>query len=325
MGLDQLPDIITMGEVMVELNAVTRGPLRSVTVFEKHAAGAEGNVAIGVARLGVTSGIITRVGDDEFGRFLSGTLRAENVNTDHVKIDRDSPTGIFFIQRGYPIPEKSSSVYYRHNSAASKLSPLDVDEGFIRSAKVFHITGVTPALSESAKEATMLATKIAKQSGVLVSVDTNVRLKLWSEQNARETLLPLCKSADIVFTSGPDSQIIMSESDPTKIADLLHRSGVTTVVVKLGDKGAFASSKGVTATQPIIPAPIEDPTGAGDSFAAAFLATQLKGWTLQDSLRAGAATAALVVTVRGDYESIPDLNALQTFLDAEKGKAEYLR
>jgi len=320
-----LPDLVTMGELMVQFNAVTRGPLRNVSLFEKHAAGAEGNVAIGATRLGVSSGVITRVGDDEFGRFLLATLRAENVETSHVTIDGNSPTGIYFVQRGYPIPERSSSIYYRDNSAASKLSSADVDEAYIRSAKVFHITGITPALSDSAKEATILAIKCAKQCQVLVSLDTNIRLKLWTEKNARSTLLPLCKIADIVFTSSPDSKIILSEDDPKRIAEVLHGRGVRTVVVKLGGKGAFASSKGATATQPMIRTPVEDPTGAGDSFAAAFLATQLKGWALQRSLRAAAATASLVATVRGDYESIPDIGNLETLMDAEQGKTEYLR
>jgi len=320
-----LPDVVCMGEVMVEFNAVNRGPLRHVTLFEKHAAGAEGNVAIGVSRLGQSSGIITRIGQDEFGQFLLATLKAENVDTSHVITDEDSPTGIFFIERGYPVPNKSSTVYYRHDSAGSKLSEKDVDPNYIASAKVFHFTGITPALSPSAKDATSFAVKAAKEHKVAVSLDTNIRLKLWSEEEARTTLLPLSKSADIMFTSGPDAKIILGEDDPAKIAKSLHNEGVRTVVVKLGDKGAFASSDGETATVPMIPSDVEDPTGAGDSFAAAFLATRLKGWTLKDSLRAASATAALVVTIRGDFESIPDMNGLQTFLDHENGKTEYLR
>lgn len=157
-----LPDVVCMGEVMVEFNAVTRGPLRDVILFEKHAAGAEGNAAIGVSRLGVSSGIISGVGDNEFGRFLTGTLQAENVDTTHVTIDRDSPTAVFFVQRGYPIPERSADFYYRHNSAGSKLSPANVDPKYIASAKIFHTTGITPALSETAKQATFLAAKSAK-------------------------------------------------------------------------------------------------------------------------------------------------------------------
>ena len=318
-------DVVCMGEVMVEFNAITRGPLRHVTVFEKHAAGAEGNVAIGIARLGQSSGIITKVGKDEFGQFLLATLKSENVDTSHVITDIDSPTAIFFIQRGYPIPNMSSSVYYRHNSAGSKMSVADIDPDYVASAKIFHITGITPALSSTAEEATKFAVKAAKESRVEVSLDTNIRLKLWSQESARKTLLPLCKMADIVFTSRPDAEIILRENDPALIAKRLHEAGVGTVVLKLGDEGALTSAHGEIASVPMIPTSVEDPTGAGDSFAAAFLATRLKGWKLKDCLRAASATAALAVTVRGDFESLPDMNALETFLDYESGKSEYLR
>lgn len=158
-GFDAVPDVICMGEVMVELNAVSTGPLRNVTLFEKHTAGAEGNVAIGVSRLGLSAGIIGRVGDDEFGQFLLNSLRGENVDTTHLVIDRDFPTAVFFIQRGYSIPGKSKVYYYRRNSAGSKLNPFDVDTKYIACARVFHMTGITPALSETASDATTLAAK----------------------------------------------------------------------------------------------------------------------------------------------------------------------
>jgi 2-dehydro-3-deoxygluconokinase len=118
---------------------------------------------------------------------------------------------------------------------------------------------------------------------------------------------------------------VLNQDRPDEIAASLHKAGVKTVVVKLGEKGAFASSAGEIATEPVIPVYVEDPTGAGDSFAATFLATQMKGWKLKDSLRAASATAALVVSVRGDYENIPNMEALRTFLGYERGKAEYLR
>ena len=314
-----------MGEVLVELNAVTRGPVRHVNLFEKHAAGAEGNVAIGASRLGIPSGIITRVGDDEFGRFLLSTLRSENVDTSNVTIDKEAPTGIFFVQRGYPIPNKSEIFYYRHGSAGSKLNPQDVNIDYVQSAKIFHVTGITPALSETAKQATTHAFQRAKEHKVKISFDTNVRRKLWTNDNARRVLRPLCESADIIFTSPSDAKIIFNIEDPKSIAKMLHDRGVRTVVVKLGDKGSFASSNGEVAAQSVIPTIVEDPTGAGDAFAATFLATHLRGWKLTESLKAATATAALVVTVRGDFENIPDLISLKTFLDSEQGKTEYLR
>jgi sugar/nucleoside kinase (ribokinase family) len=314
-----------MGEVLVELNAVTRGPVRHVNLFEKHAAGAEGNVAIGASRLGVSSGIITRVGDDEFGRFLLSTLGSENVDTSNVTIDKEASTGIFFVQRGYPIPNKSEIFYYRHGSAGSKLSPQDVNIDYVQSAKIFHVTGITPALSETANQATIHAIQRAKEHKVKISFDTNVRRKLWNNDHACRVLRSLCESADIIFTSPSDAKIIFNIEDPKSIAKMLHDRGVRTVVVKLGDKGSFASSNGEVAVQSVIPVIVEDPTGAGDAFAATFLATHLRGWKLTESLKAATATAALVVTVRGDFENIPDLNSLKTFLDSEQGKTEYLR
>ena len=96
-GGGKLPDIVCIGEVMVEFNAVNRGPLMSVELFEKNAAGAEGNVAIGTSRLGCSSGMISRVGGDEFGLFLMATLKGENVDTSRISVDNDFPTAIFFI------------------------------------------------------------------------------------------------------------------------------------------------------------------------------------------------------------------------------------
>jgi 2-dehydro-3-deoxygluconokinase/2-dehydro-3-deoxygalactonokinase len=314
-----------MGEVLVEFNAVTRGPLRHSRFFEMHAAGSEGNVAIGVCRLGVSSGIITRVGDDEFGKFVLGALQAERIDTTHVEVDEDSPTGIFFVQRHYPIPGKSGAVYYRRDSAASKLSPRNVGREHIASASLLHVSGITPALSASAREATEFAVKLAKENKVSVSFDTNVRLKLWTEDEARTTLLPICKTADILFTSTTDSKIILGSDVPEEIAKFLHKSGVSTVVVKLGEHGAFASSNGQTARTPMISTYVEDPTGAGDAFAAAFLATHLKGWKLDECLRAASMTASLVVSVRGDYENIPDMKALEEYMSYEQGRDIYLR
>jgi len=177
-----LPDVVCMGEVLVQFNAMTRGPLRNVQLFEKHAAGAEGNVAIGAARLGC---------NDEFGRFIIGTLRAERVDTLHITVDYDSPTAAFFIQRGHPIPNKSEAFYYRKGSAGSKLCPDDVDPAYLASSKIFHVTGITPALSQSAMDATVKATKAAKEAHVTISLDTNIRLKLWPPEVAGSNLLPL--------------------------------------------------------------------------------------------------------------------------------------
>lgn len=307
-------DVVTLGEMMIQFNPVTTGPLRHVTYFEKHAAGSEANFAIGMTRLGFKAGFITRVGNDEFGKYILSVLRGEGVDTSRIKID-DAPTGIYFIQRGYPIPGKSMVFYYRRGSAASRLSPEDIDEGYIKSARLLHLTGITPALSASCMEATFKALKVAREGGVKVSFDTNIRLKLWpSKEKARETLLPIVESANILLTEPEDTEILIGEKDPQKIIDKMLSMGPEIVVVKLGEEGAIASNGRETIMKPGFKVPVVDVIGAGDAFAAAFIAGILKNRSLEETLTYGNVAGALVVTVRGDIENLPSWDDIERFL-----------
>jgi len=317
-------DAVTMGEMMIQLNPLTTGPIRHVNYFEKHAAGTEGNFAIGLTRMGLASGFITRVGNDEFGKYILGVLRSEGVEVSRVIIDREAPTGLCFIQRGYPIPEKSSVIYYRKGSAASRLSPDDIDPKYIAEAKLFHVTGVTSALSESCREATYKALQIAEANNVKISIDTNIRLKLWSADKARETLLPMIRKADIILTDSEDSEILVEERNPRKIARNLLAMGASIVVVKLGEQGALAATKDKTVRKSAFKVPVEDVIGAGDAFAAGFIASILKEEDIDKALEIANVAGALVVTVRGDIENMPSRDEVERFLAAKrKEKAGY--
>lgn len=318
-------DVVTMGEMMVQFNPITTGPLRHVTYFEKHAAGAEANFAIGMVRMGFKAGFITRIGDDEFGRFILNTLRGEGVDVSMVKVDKDAPTGIYFIQRGYPIPERSSVLYYRRGSAASRLSPDDVDPDYIGQAKLFHITGITPALSESCREATLKALEIACKSGVKVSLDTNIRLRLWSEEEARKTILPMINKVDILLTEPSDAEILLNERNPEKIIKKILPMGPEIVVVKLGKEGAMAATSEVLVKKPGFEVPVVDVIGAGDAFAAGFISSILRGWSIDKALEYGNAAGALVVTVRGDIENLPSIDDVETFLASQRKETVRLR
>ena len=124
-------------------------------------------------------------------------------------MDNDATTGIYFIQRGYPIPSKSSVIYYRRGSAASKMSPEDIDEEYIKNSKLLHLTGITPALSDSCREATLKTLSIASESRIMTSLDTNIRLKLWSRDEARETLLPMIRKVNILLMKPADAKILI--------------------------------------------------------------------------------------------------------------------
>lgn len=311
-------DAVTMGEMMIQLNPVTTGPIRHVDYFEKHAAGTEGNFAIGLVRMGLTSGFISRVGNDEFGKYVLRVLRSEGVDISRVVIDREAPTGLYFIQRGYPIPEKSSVIYYRKGSAASRLGPDDIDPKYITEAKLFHVTGITPALSESCREATYDALRIAEANNVKISIDTNIRLKLWSADKARETLLPMIRKADIILTDSEDSEILIEERNPRKIARNLLAMGASIVVVKLGEEGALAATKDKMVKKSAFKVPVEDAIGAGDAFAAGFIASVLKDEEIDKALEIANVAGALVVMVRGDIENMPSRDEVERFLAAKR-------
>lgn len=318
-------DVVTLGEVMVQFNPITTGPLRHVAYFEKHAAGSEANFAIGVTRLGLKAGLITRVGNDEFGKYILSVLRGEGVDISLVKIDDDAPTGIYFIQRGYPIPNKSSVIYYRRGSAASKMSPEDIKEEYIRNSKLLHLTGITPALSDSCKEATLKALKIASESEIKISLDTNIRLKLWSKDKAKETLLPIIRKVNILLTEPTDAKILVGEEDPHKIIEKILSMGPNMVVIKLGERGAIASDGKETIMKTGFKVPVVDVIGAGDAFAAGFIANILKGKSLEEALTYGNAAGALVVTTRGDIENLPSQEDVEKFLASQRRETVMLR
>ena len=213
--------------------------------------------------------------------------------------------------------------YYRKGSAASRLSPDDVDVDYISSAKVFHTTGVTLALSRTCRESVDRAIEAAKGAGVEVSFDTNIRLKLWTPEEARKIMLPYIDSTDILFTDVQDSEILLGESDPPVAAKRFLSMGPSTVVVKMGEKGAYAATKdGNASMSPAFKVPVVDVTGAGDAFDAAFLSCRMKGFELDRTLAFSNAAGALCVTVRGDVEAIPSYNDVEKFLE---GKEHVLR
>jgi len=318
-------DIVTMGEVMVQFNPVTTGPLRHVTYFEKHAAGSEANFAVGMARMGFKAGLITRVGNDEFGKYIINVLKSEGIDVSRIKIDKEAPTGIYFIQRGYPIPGRSSVLYYRKGSAASRISIDDVDPKYIKQAKLFHLTGITPALSVSCREASFKALEIASRNNVTVSIDTNIRLKLWNEEEAKKTLIPMLEKADIILIEPEDAEILIGEKEPEKISDTLLSMGAKIVVTKLGEEGAVASTKEKTVRKQGFRVPVVDVIGAGDAFAAGFISSIMRGWSLEEALEIGNAAGALVVTVRGDIENLPSLDDVRKFLAAQRKETVALR
>lgn len=314
-------DFVSIGEVMVQLNPVSPGPLRYVKYFEVHVAGSESNMLIGLTKLGFKTGMITRVGNDEFGKLILSFLRGEGVDTSRVKVTDGAPTGVYFIQRHFPVPGKSTVFYYRHGSAASMLSPEDIDEEYVADAgKAVILTGITPALSDSCFSATVKVYEIALKNEVDVVFDTNIRLKLWKKaERARESISRFL-SSKIVFTNLEDLDILFPGISPVDAAKRIVSKGAGLVVVKLGEEGAMAvDGKLKVYRSPAIPAPfVEDVIGAGDAFNAAFIASFYRGLSMDDALLYANAAGSLAVGVRGDVEAQPSWEDLELFVESRK-------
>lgn len=201
-------DVVTMGETMVLFTADTHGMMRFSNQFTRTYGGAETNVAIGLARLGHKAAWISRVGEDEFGKGMLAFIRGEGVDVSQVTLDREAPTGVFFKENRREGDMRIH--YYRTGSAASRLSAKDVDESFVAQAKYVHISGITPALSQSAYEAVWALVNVAKKHDIPIVFDPNIRKKLWSEERARKVLLDLAQEATIVLPGIAEGQFYLT-------------------------------------------------------------------------------------------------------------------
>lgn len=310
--MDKALDVITFGESMVLFSPGDKGPLRHIHNFTKSIAGAESNVAVALSRLGHSVGWFSKVGNDEFGRYLEFMIRGEGVDVSRLIIDDRYPTGLVFKELFEHV--NPNVYYYRKNSAASFIQPSDLDEEYIKTAKILHITGITPAISESAKATLFRAIEVAKSADVKISFDPNIRLKLWSAEEAKATILEICKVTDILFPGIDESELLLGTTDKDEIIRQFHDMGIKEIALKLGKDGCLVSSEGVKEFVPgYIVENLADTVGAGDGFAAGYLSSRIKGHTIQASGDFANGVGAMATLVRGDSEGFPTYKQLLAF------------
>jgi 2-dehydro-3-deoxygluconokinase len=308
-------DVVTIGETMVLFTPKKMGLLRHVRDFSLSIAGAESNVAIGLSRLGHRVGWISQVGQDEFGETILAMLRGEGVDTSQVRMTSKAPTGLMF--KEYVHQKELRVYYYRQSSAASLMGPENVNEEYIAQAKYLHLTGITPALSESCREMVFRAIRAAKKHGVQVVFDPNYRAKLWDADTAKTVLGQIAAQADIVLPGLDEGKLLVGENDVEAIATRLMEMGAKLVVVKQGPAGAYYRSQQESGYVPGFPVEeVVDPVGAGDAFAAGLMSGLLEGLEVADAVQRACAVAALVVMVQGDYEGLPLRETLWRFMNA---------
>jgi 2-dehydro-3-deoxygluconokinase len=296
-------DLVTLGETLVRLDSPVAGPLRHARSLDLGVAGAESNVAIGVRRLGATAAWAGRVGDDEFGRLVHMTLAGQGVDVSRVVVDPAAPTALLVKERR--TNQLTRVYYYRAGSAGSRLGPSDVPEDLIRAAGVLHVTGITAALSDSAREAVHAAVDTARAASVPVSLDINYRRALWTADEAAKVLRSLVGRADILFATEAEAGLVVSARGAAERAAALAALGPREVLVKRGPLGATACCDDRLTEVPAHRVTMVDPVGAGDAFAAAYLAERLRGGTVAERLETAIGAGAYAVTVAGDWEGLP--------------------
>jgi 2-dehydro-3-deoxygluconokinase len=320
MDVDRGPDVVTLGECLVAFVASTPGPMAEATTFERYVAGAEANVAVGLARLGHDVAYIGHIGSDGFGTAIVRALRGEGVDVRQLTVVEDGRTGVMFRERR--AVGAMDVVYHRAGSAGSMLSVDDVeraDDDGLFTARWLHLTGITPALSETARAATSRARDLARDAGATISLDVNLRRRLWSEDEAAGVLRDLAAGVDVVLGS-PDELALIADADGDapveEVVNAVAQLGPSTVVAKLGSDGALGfESGGAAVLEPGSGVPtVIDPVGAGDAFCAGFIAGRLDGVDLATALRMGNACGALAVAVSGDQAGLPDRAELARLL-----------
>jgi 2-dehydro-3-deoxygluconokinase len=299
-----LPAVVTFGESMALFRAEPGEPLRTARRFIRSIAGAESNVAIGLSRLGCDAGWFGRVGGDPLGLSILDVLRGEGVDTSRAVVDDAAPTGV--LVRDTHAERRIEVAYARAGSAGSRLSPADLDAEYLTSAAMIHVTGITPALSRSALEATTEAVRIASEAGVAVSFDPNLRRRLWPDLGeARRVLLSLAERSRIVLLGQAEATLLTTQETPTEAAKWLADRGVEVVAVKLGAGGALGFSNGASYHGAALPVHAVDPIGAGDAFDAGFLWARLQGADMPGCVAEGNLAAGLSIQACGDIEGLP--------------------
>jgi 2-dehydro-3-deoxygluconokinase len=307
----ELGRVITAGETMALVVPPSPGRLRHAASLSLSIGGAESNVAIGLARLGIPASWISVLGDDELGELVLHRLRAEGVDTSGVRRIADRATGLYLREE---VAGRLRVYYYRSGSAAATLSPNAFDPSMLQGAAFLHLTGITGALSQECAEFLPWAATTARDAGVRVSYDVNYRSRLWeptAAQAATEALLPLI---DVLFVGHDEANALWGWETDTAL-EQLSKIGPSEVILKLGADGCAAMINGEQLTSPGFPARQLDPIGAGDAFDAGYLAASLWGWAPEKRLRAANAMGAFCVQNLGDYEGLPSRRELDAFLE----------
>jgi len=318
-----MPAVISHGEMLIDFVSTVSGvSLIEAPSFLKAPGGAPANVAVGLARLGVSAGFMGQVGDDAFGHFLAQTLRENNVDVSALRFSREARTMLAFVS--LRVAGERDFMFYRHPSADMLYSAADVDAEYIRSAQAFHF-GTISLISEPARSATLQAVKIAHEAGLLISFDPNLRLNLWPDADAaREAMQSGGSLAHVIKVSEEELEFLGQTDDLTQAACKLWHDDLRVLIITRGKAGCRYVTAAFNGEVTGFDVAVTDTTGAGDGFVAGLL----KGLLAQpdahldkDRLRVicryANAVGALTTTRRGAIPALPTAEQVEAFLSKQ--------
>ncbi|WP_324715867.1 sugar kinase [Carboxydochorda subterranea] len=307
---DQPMLILSMGEPMVELFAEEPGPLHKASRFVRGFGGDTSNFAVAVARLGGRAAYLCRVGGDEFGHALRELWNREGVDISRVKVVPGGFTAVYFIS--WREDGTHEFTYFRQGSAASTLQPSDLSPEQFRNVRLFHVSGITQAISLSACDAAFRAMELARQAGAWISYDPNFRPRLWPPARARAVMLESIRQADVVTPNREEAALLTGTEDPEQAVSSLLALGPRIVALKLGPEGCLVGTRDGQRIRVSPPAvQTVDTGGAGDTFDAAFAIGLVGGWALTEVARFATAAGALTTAGKGCVAPIPTRAAVE--------------
>ena len=308
--------VFTLGDALITFDPSETGPLRYVPGFTRKVGGAELNFAIGCARLGLHTKWASRLGGDEFARVIYNFARGEGVDMNDVEFVKGYPTSLNFKE----VREDGSgkTFYYRYQSPILTMVPEDMKEEMFEDIDIVHLTGVFLAIDPKNMAITKRVLEIAKQKGITVSFDPNIRLKLWTLNQAKAAYQEIFPFVDILLTGLDEIEMIIGDSSQKTLEDCAERYSIQQLVVKDGGNGAKVLKDQKWFSKEAFPVKPIDTVGAGDGFDAGYIYSFLNGYSPEASLEFANAVGALVTTVSGDNEGLPYLEEVQAFLGNEK-------
>ena len=304
--------VFTFGESMGLVLGDEINSLDQLNTARISSAGSEGNVAIGLARLGIETTWLSRVGNDGFGKRVVKDLLGEGVKV-IAHIDDSAPTGLMV--KTTPRAGSTTVDYFRKGSAASRIAVSDFDAIDFNDFDLVHLTGITPALSEKAKSTWQQVASRAAEAKCLVSLDINYRSKLWAPQEALPTLRAILPFIDIAIAGDDEARLVLDDhtSEEIDLARKIQTLGPKVVAIKLAAEGALLLDRTASHRVAATKVQVVDTVGAGDAFSAGLIATYLETRDGNLSLERANIAGGLACTHPGDWQGLPNSNELASY------------